>query len=412
VEKALAPLLAKVGLCLMLDEVEGLVVEEWADDFWAHCRALVHNTPGISERLGIVLSGGNDLEELANDRTSSLFGVLETRRLGGLEASEVDSLCGRGPMRLKPAVRKKLHAWSGGHPFIAQYMLSGICERHPQDASKAMLETREHFIKGQEMILRQWWSSLGQVGQRLYLHLSRAEGPTPKASLMTLGTAREVNRSLDTLQFTGLATEIERGHYQWTGQVFRVWVEEHSLEAFDVGPAIANRRVAELASSGGWPTIRPIDEKIRAVELELRRVISRVYEAEHGQHAEERMIRWLSELNNGKELEEIEERRRRAPSRFAAPAWKPPTQLIHYTTLGQLQKLVIGEWDKFNLIFGSGKDARRKFVENFCVVNGMRNALSHPLPENCSIPPVELRRAEVAADDLILSLQRFLPADR
>ena len=111
-------------------------------------------------------------------------------------------------------------------------------------------------------------------------------------------------------------------------------------------------------------------------------------------------------------LQEIEDRRSRAPSRFTAPGWQPPTQLIHYTTLGQLQKLVFSEWDKFNLIFGSGREARRQFADNFKTVNGMRNVLSHPLPEGCVIPPVELKRAEVAADDLIASLQRFLPTDR
>ena len=105
---------------------------------------------------------------------------------------------------------------------------------------------------------------------------------------------------------------------------------------------------------------------------------------------------------------EVTERARRAPDKYESDSWAPPTELLHYTSLGHLECLISSDWDKFNFIFGSGKDARRRFSENFAVVAKMRNELSHPLPTECSIPATELMRAEVACDDILSRLKRSL----
>ena len=406
-----------IVIVVLLDEVEKILLNEWCDDFWRNWRALIHNTPGVSGNMSLVLSGSVELCEIAKDRTSSLFGVLEPKLLEVFSLEDSLRLITEpGSIPIDESISKVVADWSGGHPFIIQYLMSHLYDSKHVNQRDALEDAKKSFIGGQEFILRTWWSQIGSCGQDVYRILASVTAPVQKARLISKWSADDVNWALDVICSSGIGKRNTRTSFVATGTLFREWAQESGLleanKAVEVQAKQPEIVAFELAKykAVGWSRQEHVEQKVKMTELELRSAISRVYQSEYGKRWEKQVRQCLTKLNNGRDILEIEERCSKAPDRYASPTWTPPPELIQYTSLGHLECLIISEWDKFNFIFGTGREARRCFTENFVDIAKMRNALSHPLPVEYAIPETELMRAEVACDDILTQLHRNIPS--
>lgn len=402
-------------IVVLLDEIEGLLLNEWCDDFWRNWRALLHNTPGVSENLGIVLSGSVELTEIAKDRTSSLFGVLEPKFLEVFSLEESKRLITEpGDMPIGDSIVANVTEWTGGHPFVIQYLMSYLYDNQHLPLQDVLDVARRSFLEGQEYILRTWWSQLGPIGRDVYRLLTAAEAPVRKARLISKWSPEDVNWALDVICSSGIGRRNSATSFTATSALFQQWLRENGL--LDISEtqhvSAAQPEVAmvqtDIYSCKEWSKRNEVDQKLKIVELELRSAISRVYQTECGADWEERLKACIAKFEQGRSIQDIEERCRMAPQKYASPLWVAPPQLIHYTTIGHLEALIASEWEKFNFIFGTGKEARKRFCSNFAIIAKMRNELSHPLPIEYPIPQTELMRAEVACDDILAQLQKNL----
>lgn len=406
-------------IVLLLDEVERLLLNEWCDDFWRNWRALVHNTPGIQQNLCIILSGSVELTEIAKDRTSSLWGILDTKFLETFSYEDSKRLITEpGAMALDDSTVDLIIEWSGGHPFIIQYLMSIIYENQSMPPQDALGKARTSFLEGQAYIMRTWWSQLGPIGREIYRLLIATEGPVRKDLLTSKWLPDDVNWALDVIRFSGLGQTTDTTSFAAIGTLFKQWLKGSGrLETSETQkvptrtPETALVKLDKYACQE-WNERNEVDHKLKIVELELRSAISSVYRTEWGneweEHVKARLKARLADADPERSIDKIEERRKTAPQKYASLSWVAPPELIHYTTIGHLESLISDEWQYFNFIFGSGKESRRRFADNFSIIAKMRNELSHPIPIDYPIPQTELNRAKVACDDILTQLGKNL----
>ena len=117
---------------VMFDEVEPLIVCEWANAFLSHWRALLSNTPGLSEYFTAVFAGARELDALRRDIGSPLKDVLEWRSLRCLTYVHASRLM-QEPIKQQWArpFLEYVYRETGGHPMLLQYVMQSVCQQWP-----------------------------------------------------------------------------------------------------------------------------------------------------------------------------------------------------------------------------------------------------------------------------------------
>jgi len=117
-------------IIVMFDEIELIMGCPWAYTFLSNWRALLSNTPKVSEYFTIVLAGARESSALKRDLGSPLANVIELRSLQNLTFADA------GKIMEEPIA----HPWSdsfkqlvfketGGHPMLLQYLMQQVCAR-------------------------------------------------------------------------------------------------------------------------------------------------------------------------------------------------------------------------------------------------------------------------------------------
>ncbi|MDE0026631.1 MAG: hypothetical protein OXP69_19655 [Spirochaetaceae bacterium] len=149
---------------VMFDEVEPMVVCEWADAFLSHWRALLSNTPGLSEYFTAVFAGARELDALRRDIGSPLKDVLEWRSLRCLTYEDACRLM-QEPIQQqweRPFL-EYVYRETGGHPMLLQYVMQRVCQHWPAAMRQLKLEqlvqeTVERFARERGWQFGEWWA--------------------------------------------------------------------------------------------------------------------------------------------------------------------------------------------------------------------------------------------------------------
>ena len=226
IQPALASLPEHPRVVVMFDEIEPITVCEWAESFFDHWRALLSNTPGLSEYFSVVFAGARDMEALRRDLTSPLRDVLEWRNLRVLDYDDACRLM-QEPVdtQWSGTFLRQTYAETGGHPMLLQYVMQHVCSGSPEIAEQLAQQAALKFIRERGWQFSEWWNRFcSPTAQRIYMRLPDDGGLLPLRTLTREFGLDKANDALEILQHVGLViSEEDDFSFRYAGEMFRRW---------------------------------------------------------------------------------------------------------------------------------------------------------------------------------------------
>ncbi len=213
-------------LVLLLDEMDETVDRHWTEDLYGQLRALVYSGKR-NKQIRLVLAGSKRFLT-TNERGSPLWNVLKLNYLYAFTEEETKRLTYRAEA-LSEDAKGSIWQQSGGHPFLAQYLLYYLWEEgaiHANAASVEQQATRFHFEQARD--LEGWKTAIDIPGHQVYQIIASASDWMSEYDIAQAATCTmsEVKHGLVALCYHGLC--VHDGlwrRYKRTGDLFKNWFE-------------------------------------------------------------------------------------------------------------------------------------------------------------------------------------------
>lgn len=154
-------------LILLLDEVDDVLDEEWHRTLFKQLRSLL-SIGGSTDIVRLVLSGSRRFLDAVSDRGSPLWNILQLRYLHVFDEPATYELMDRAP-GLPKAARQAVWQQSGGHPFLAQYLLHHLWkEGLSQTSESSVSRLVNRFLHEEEVHLTGWANAVEEIGLSIY----------------------------------------------------------------------------------------------------------------------------------------------------------------------------------------------------------------------------------------------------
>ena len=232
----------QLRVVVMFDEIELILTCDWANAFLGHWRALLSNTPGLSECFSAVFAGARDLNVLRHDVGSPLKDILEWRSLRPL-AYEDACLLMQEPIdrQWDSSFLSCVYRETGGHPMLLQYVMQQVClhwsEGHyTQSPEKIVERATEKFASERRWQFSEWWERYcSPTAQRVYKRLYDTSGDVMLRQLVGEFGRAPAHDAVEILQHVGLVEEVEAHQqglaYRCIGEMFRRWYARYGTLA-------------------------------------------------------------------------------------------------------------------------------------------------------------------------------------
>jgi hypothetical protein len=216
---------------LLLDEVESMIDFDWSDTLFNQLRALIYDGM-LANVIKLVLTGSANVIR-ARQAGSPLLNAVKIEHLLPLDEPDLRSLLACGgemPDEVIAAVQQE----SGGHPFIAQYLLhhawdDGLTSADSQTIEQIACQMRQY--RGAD--LQGWWQAIGDSGQWAYAVLATAQDWLDERVLIkkVRHTEQSLGQGLSALCYHGLVKRDESRHcYRIVGKLFFDWFTLNGAE--------------------------------------------------------------------------------------------------------------------------------------------------------------------------------------
>jgi predicted MPP superfamily phosphohydrolase len=212
-------------LILLLNEVEKMMRYDWRDDFFNKLRSVVYDSD-LDDRVHLVLTGSTRVAQ-AKASGSPLLNSVTIMHLKPLPERALAELIRCGG-EVSPEVVAAVQEKSGGHPYIAQYLLKQLWDGDLSRASAASVSAAALQMRQERAgELQSWWEDIGEMGQRAYLLLSEVDDWQHEQTLLERvnDPLLPLDQALSALCYHGLAVRDESlQRYRCIGGLFRDWV--------------------------------------------------------------------------------------------------------------------------------------------------------------------------------------------
>jgi hypothetical protein len=236
------------GICFLLDEVEFIVRQPWANDAWSYFRGLKDTDTALRSSLGLLLSGYRDVKEFQQRVGSPLLNIAELEWLSPLDESEARQLIARRTEDEQlPLCEEDIVAvidWAGRHPFLTQQMLNVIFDARQADPLCAVAHLIPELLRQYRQNFIGWWNAdqrsdgFGDVERAVYhMLVRRREGMAEILAQATGYNPLQVIDALDMLKGTGVVQQSNNRHYVIGTRLFEVWVTQQLSESMKEAPA-------------------------------------------------------------------------------------------------------------------------------------------------------------------------------
>jgi len=217
-----------VRLVLMLDEIGKSFDQPWTDALYSQARGLICSSD-LRTRLRLVLTGSQRFLEQTT-YNAALCDVLKLHYLEALDDAGVAELSARAP-GLPTETVAAIGQQSGGHPFLAQYLLYHLWEQVGElglaTTTPAQVDRlASGFLHKRAFELEGWANAVDVSGLSAYQALSTASDWVTEEQILAVvdAPAYSVKRGLTSLCCHGLACHDEDWtHYKYASELFRTW---------------------------------------------------------------------------------------------------------------------------------------------------------------------------------------------
>ncbi len=378
-------------LVLLIDEFDSFREYEWRHIFFNNLRALIHNTPGTSEKLCIVITGGRAMQTLRDSPGSPLANVLTWKYLSLLNEEDTKRLVHEPTAeRFQPDVGEIVWKDTGGHPFIVQYLMYHLCiwVEEGLDVEEALERAERKFTEEHDVVFKQWWfDHLEEDERNVYRVLqgrrSMNAGDIAQKLRYKIGTVQD---HLRTLSYIGLVQKKKAlvDCYSIAGEMFDKWVKENDVKDY-VRTVPASHSLHELFDE--------LEKEIRSF------VVGRLSE--------------IGELENLPKIfpDEVCKAKKRYAEEKGSDSECPTAEILTYSDFAFPFQIILRFWKRFYEIFPEqvrnqvlGRDpdkAKQRFEERKDVLVKIRNAIRHARP----ITDDERDKARVFCRDILSLIQ-------
>jgi hypothetical protein len=292
-------------LVLMLDEVEATTRFDWSETLFNQLRALIYDGP-LADIVKLVLTGAASVIRVQHEG-SPLLNAVKIIHLACLDERDMQTLLARGG-EIPAAVQAALQTQSGGHPFIAQYLLhhlwaDGLDRAMPTQVEQVARQMHQHRAAD----LWGWWDAVADSGQLAYALLVKAADWLDETSL--LGRLPETTQPLDqglaALCYHGLAVrDPSRQRYRAGGTLYQTWFAQNAA------PTLVHDDLSHQAANGSRSHLIETRENL-ARQLQLHHKSLAHLEEQKAQYGIDVPLRILHEIEAVQEdIERIETRLR------------------------------------------------------------------------------------------------------
>jgi hypothetical protein len=221
-------------LALLLDEVEATTRFPWSETLFNQLRALIYDGP-LSDSVKLVLTGSARVVQVRH-AGSPLLNAVKIIHLESFPETALRQLIARGG-EIPAETSVTVQIQSGGHPFIAQYLLHHLWEDGLVSATSAQVEQITRYMRQRRAAdLRGWWKAIGDGGQRAYRLLTTANDWVDESELLAQihDTSQPLDQGLAALCYHGLAVRDESGQrYRAVGALFQDWFNAYIAESLE-----------------------------------------------------------------------------------------------------------------------------------------------------------------------------------
>ena len=233
-KESIRPILKKhPRIIVMFDEIEPILVHDsWANAFLSHWRALLSNTPNVSDYFTAVFAGAREISALRRDVGSPLMDILEWHSLRNLDFEAACRLMEEPSHHIwSDTFKQRTFQETGGQPMLMQYLMqqvySAVSANEVPFSPEALLEQAiKKFISQRHWQFSEWWDRYcTPVAQNIYARLPE-EGSTLSLRSLTKEFGKQTYDALDILQHIGIAQAEDDGFaFRFSGKMFQHWYQ-------------------------------------------------------------------------------------------------------------------------------------------------------------------------------------------
>jgi AAA+ ATPase superfamily predicted ATPase len=216
----------QLRLILLLDECEKIVGQPWAPDLYNSLRYLIVGRETRS-LFKVVMAGSHRFLTQVHQRGSPLQNVLKYQGMYVLSAQATRDLVNLPTEGILPeTVVQAVARQSGGHPFLAQYLMHHLWEYGLENATTETVQRVAAKFPRERRDFLDWADSLGSFSLRVYGMLARTDKAISEREIRAAlsPASPDLPQVLSTLQFYGLVSRDAEGvGYRVAGEMFREW---------------------------------------------------------------------------------------------------------------------------------------------------------------------------------------------
>jgi len=221
-EKEFGPL----RLVLLLDELETITPFRWCETLFNNLRALIYDGP-LSNSVKLVLTGSTRVIQVRHTG-SPLLNMVKIEHIKSFSSTDMEKLITRDGT-ISKEVGRAVKDQSGGHPFIAQYLLHHLWKKNTGLKNTTLVQVEQIAKKMRQARttdLRGWWEAIGEGGQRAYAVLTKANKWIEEQTLLTQirSITQQPDLEIEALCYHGLVKYDPSGQqYRAVGKLFHDW---------------------------------------------------------------------------------------------------------------------------------------------------------------------------------------------
>jgi hypothetical protein len=234
-----------VRFVLLLDEIDDAIDRPWTQALFGQLRSLIYSS-NMKSRVRLAVTGSHHLLEQVSTHGSPLCNVLKLNYLEPLDEAGFKELISRAE-GLHEEATAAIWQQSGGHPFLAQYLLHHLWDRGIHLATKTNVEEMAcKFLAEQVNDIKGWARGIGASGLEAYCILSAINGWIGEREIIQSNNNQslDVKIGLIALCYHGFVLH-DRGwsNYMRSGDLFKKW---YDTEGIKFVPSLADQRVVAI----------------------------------------------------------------------------------------------------------------------------------------------------------------------